>query len=387
MPSINIYDNFVHYDCLISPVNGYRCKKINIQNIKNFGFSSVEELIHRYPQFPLSCQQYIDGQTQRSKLHHIKQDKKSKNIQKYLLGPKFCRHCQASLPYQKRKNQFCSSSCSASYNNQNSFVRKTQSIKRKLIKKTLPKNREYLCISCGTCYKSLSEHQNCICGLSNKTQVFQSLNKFFGLDLSKLGTLEFQQEFVKTKQHIIELYQNHSLPSLSKYINHPDLSGGALGKIFKSINIPLRSRSNAQISGYKQDRKKLTQGKTVYQTGEILVNNKVYYYRSSYELRYIRFLSNLDIDFEMEPKMHYWCSSKNTYKTCFPDFVFSNTIVEIKSSFTFKGQEQNMKDKFKSYSTNGFIPYLQLDFKYFQLIDEKFLELPAGFEPATNHYK
>lgn len=91
MPSINIYGKFAHYDCLISPVNGYTCRKISTQNIKNFGFSSVKELHQTYPHFPLACQEYIDRQSQISKLHKIQQIKKSKNIDQYLLSPKY--HC------------------------------------------------------------------------------------------------------------------------------------------------------------------------------------------------------------------------------------------------------------------------------------------------------
>lgn len=32
-------------------------------------------------------------------------------------NPSFCKNCNSILPYKKRKNKFCSSSCSASYNN------------------------------------------------------------------------------------------------------------------------------------------------------------------------------------------------------------------------------------------------------------------------------
>lgn len=44
-----------------------------------------------------------------------------KNAQKrresYLLTPSTCTTCKTALPYEKRKNRFCSSSCAASYNN------------------------------------------------------------------------------------------------------------------------------------------------------------------------------------------------------------------------------------------------------------------------------
>lgn len=36
----------------------------------------------------------------------------------YNTNPKYCKYCQLVIPFNKRKNIFCSQSCSASYNNQ-----------------------------------------------------------------------------------------------------------------------------------------------------------------------------------------------------------------------------------------------------------------------------
>ncbi len=38
----------------------------------------------------------------------------------YYQNPTHCHHCKESLPYNKRKNKFCNSSCSASHNNRGS---------------------------------------------------------------------------------------------------------------------------------------------------------------------------------------------------------------------------------------------------------------------------
>lgn len=43
--------------------------------------------------------------------------RKAKCLQDYYRSPKTCKHCGCTLPYEKRTNVFCSSSCSASYNN------------------------------------------------------------------------------------------------------------------------------------------------------------------------------------------------------------------------------------------------------------------------------
>jgi len=44
---------------------------------------------------------------------------KQKNIEKYLLNPKHCKECGSIFPYEKKNhNTFCSRSCAATYNNE-----------------------------------------------------------------------------------------------------------------------------------------------------------------------------------------------------------------------------------------------------------------------------
>lgn len=47
----------------------------------------------------------------------IQKDRKQNRIKEYLETPKLCLNCKEIIPYDKRENEFCSSSCSASYNN------------------------------------------------------------------------------------------------------------------------------------------------------------------------------------------------------------------------------------------------------------------------------
>lgn len=61
--------------------------------------------------------------------------KKQQRIDEYLKNPKTCKNCQVSLPYDKKNKTFCSSSCSATFNN----------LKRG--RRTTPK--EWNCLSCG----------------------------------------------------------------------------------------------------------------------------------------------------------------------------------------------------------------------------------------------
>jgi hypothetical protein len=45
------------------------------------------------------------------------EEMKQKRIEKYNKVPSICKHCNGSIPYNKRINKFCSHSCSATYNN------------------------------------------------------------------------------------------------------------------------------------------------------------------------------------------------------------------------------------------------------------------------------
>ena len=49
--------------------------------------------------------------------HKIIQEKKKNKIQTYLNNPTICKCCSSHLPYEKRHNKFCSSSCSAKISN------------------------------------------------------------------------------------------------------------------------------------------------------------------------------------------------------------------------------------------------------------------------------
>lgn len=78
------------------------------------------------------CSKSCAAKFNTTKSKEISAKKKQQNIEKYNQNPKKCKHCNKSLPYEKRHLIFCNSSCAASYNN---------SYKEKKSKK--------LCINCG----------------------------------------------------------------------------------------------------------------------------------------------------------------------------------------------------------------------------------------------
>ena len=57
---------------------------------------------------------------------------KIKRIYEYNSNPSVCLCCNKALSYEKRNNKFCSSSCSASYNNKGRIVTDDQKKKTSL---------------------------------------------------------------------------------------------------------------------------------------------------------------------------------------------------------------------------------------------------------------
>lgn len=101
----------------------------------------------------------------------------------YDSNPTTCSNCQKELPYKKRKNKFCSKSCSASYNNK---TRSTHTLETRLAisnsikeyiknnprlknKKTLPIKNCIICSKNYTGFRKTCSHQ-CFITLRSKQQ-------------------------------------------------------------------------------------------------------------------------------------------------------------------------------------------------------------------------
>jgi hypothetical protein len=115
-----IYTTYVTKSHLISPINGYTCKRITKQNVKSFGFDSFEQLQKELPDFPFMCEDYKrsigkdpNGLRKEgiSNLIHLR---RKQSIVTYEANPKTCPKCEANLPFDKRNNQFCSRQCANS---------------------------------------------------------------------------------------------------------------------------------------------------------------------------------------------------------------------------------------------------------------------------------
>jgi hypothetical protein len=118
---MSIYTTFVTQSQLTSPINGYVCRRITKQNIKQFGFDSIEDLHKQYPDFPLMCEEYQSTrkngiQSDNFKKHILREKQKHEqktilDIENYNKNPNLCFKCGNIIDYGKRNNRFCSRTC------------------------------------------------------------------------------------------------------------------------------------------------------------------------------------------------------------------------------------------------------------------------------------
>ena len=170
---MSIYTKFVSPNQLISPVNGYACKRITKQNIRQFGFESIEELHKHYPNFPLLCDEthkkVISGKdSKKHKEHFDKVRAENKEIKKklleeeervYSLSPKKCLKCEQEIPFDKRSWNHCSRACSNSRQwNEEDKLKKSIAAKKhgnKTKKYIKPKTKKSIEVKCACCKRIL----------------------------------------------------------------------------------------------------------------------------------------------------------------------------------------------------------------------------------------
>ena len=73
--------------------------------------------------------------------------------EKYYENPKYCQHCGKIIPYEKRTNKFCSSSCAATYNNNNREV--AEKTRKKISEALQRRNKDFNGV-----YKPISSRSN-----------------------------------------------------------------------------------------------------------------------------------------------------------------------------------------------------------------------------------
>lgn len=162
----NMYNIFITDDYLISPINGYKTKRITQQNIKQFGFDNIEEMDNKIPNFPKICK---NSMTKFSGSHSKKGSKTRKlnNETKYNENPKICM-CGNIITYTNRHNSYCSRKCANSRKFSTETKLKISETNKKNYKITnfsYKKNTYRVCISCD----SIIEYKKSKCSICSKT--------------------------------------------------------------------------------------------------------------------------------------------------------------------------------------------------------------------------
>lgn len=208
-----------------------------------------------------------------------------------------------------------------------------------------------VCKWCGANKGSCKHPEIC-----NHFQIIKTLHKYFGFDISTIGSEKIFDEWFKCKALLEKIYNdNISDEDLNKNFGYKIGRANFL-KILHTLDIKTRTSSEAIKRAFLDGH--LGNGETInkYKSGwHITWNNKSVYYRSSYELEYAKLLDEQQIDYEMESlRIKYYDSQKQEIRCAIPDFYIpnNNEIVEIKSCWTL--DIQNMKDKFISYKELGY---------------------------------
>jgi hypothetical protein len=263
------------------------------------------------------------------------------------------------LKATKKSKNFCSQACANVYtsnvNKEDRLIKISIGLNQHFSK--IPKKRK----KCRICGQEICERKE-VC---KKFQNFPKLSKYFGFDMSKVGTKEVYSEYDKTINLLQEDYYKNNMSSIAiaekygyKYKN--DLNT-FLGKLFK-----IRGLSSASLVALETQRQKINTAPTKYRQGyHTSWNGKTFYYRSSYELEFANQLDETKVDYDVESlRIRYFDSQKKRERLSIPDFYIkdTNTIVEIKSTYTY--DEQNMKDRCKAYKDHGYNFKLFLQKKY-----------------------
>lgn len=278
---------------------------------------------------------------------------------------KYCLQCGKELIGWQTK--FCSSSCSATYNNLRRGPREKWTdeqrfnLKLKLNNGVIP---NYVCKYCG---KEI-DNKSYICQ-ECKPYVFRIKTfKKFGLNSGSLS-----DRYEKLKEIIYQLYfeNNESLNYIAK-LYKVDLT-----TIYKVINNEFgycRNISEGIHAAIKNGRYiQSTPINYRFISGKhVSWDNKIYFYRSSWEDDYMKKLDENKINYQYEPfKIEYYDTTKGIYRFAVPDFYLpdTNEIIEMKSYYTIKNHVQEMKDKFNEYSKQGYVPKLLLNWNFVDIND------------------
>lgn len=263
---------------------------------------------------------------------------------------KNCKKCNKEFEPQKGLLNYCSLTC------RNSRIQTEENNKKRSEK--LKKEKTSYCSSCD----DIINGKNKYCKFCIKRIQDIILYKELSItenDLKKANDLALNK--------LIDLYFNQKL-SLIEIKNKFNIMYNTVHFFFKKNGINLRNLSDSNCLSFEEGRSVVNVNPIYKQGWHTTWNGKKVYYHSSYELDYAKELDILKIEYEMESlRIRYFDTQRGKERFAIPDFYLpeTNTIVEIKGSFTLN--EQNMKDKFKKYKELGYNVKLILEHKEIDL--------------------
>lgn len=333
--------------------------------------------------------------------YKLLQDWKTSIVVEYNKSPKLCKHCKNPLPWEKRKNEYCSGSCAASENNKGvvrntignvenlslGWKKRVRNVSEEKVKELKTNGDEKLVIRSDRHNDRISRHtdyslveihpgQCFICGSYDcesdfcKKHNFQQLMGFvkhLGFDSTAIGTNKVFEEFSRVRNLIYDLYwnQNLSCAEIGEKFSYPGNS--SITKVFEHLEIPRKSFEESTRNAIHKG--KLIPGggglaDKLHQEWHTTWTGEDVFLRSSYETDYANWLDENQISYSVEElRIEYYDSQQDKTRIAIPDFYISSTneIIEIKSDYTLDIQE--MLDKFEAYKNKGYIPKLVLEGK------------------------
>ena len=277
-----------------------------------------------------------------------------------------CLNCGKEIPEGRK---FCSSSCSAKYNNVRRQRRpwteeQRKNFSEKQVERLRPvslafqKSKKLECQCCGKEFNSRALHRYCpdCKQYSNTLPVLLKLGVWKKGDAVEKGILQAKKLLGR------EYFENReSLLTLSKKY-------GICKDTVKSYVGTVRTLSEANRNAVETGRHELY-GNPQFKSGtHISWEGRKFHFRSSWEEEYMKQLDEQKVSYLYEPfSIRYYDTQRNEERVAIPDFFFpeTNTIVELKSSFTY--DEQNIRDKFQSYREKGYKAELLLDWQKIEI--------------------
>jgi hypothetical protein len=259
--------------------------------------------------------------------------------------------------------KFCSRKCSSKFSR--SFVDETKlkdcNCRRcgSMIKANIRTSQNVFCKSC-------REASICsMCGqykcpdrsICSKYGIINSLKRL-GFNESKLGSIDFYQEYERIKNLMIEEYEVKEMTLTQIGVKY-NINFQTLSYLFKNLGVKVRTLSESShlyVKNTTNPNPMPMSKKYQYKSGwhESWMGTK-HFYRSSYEEEYFIKLDMEKVVYETESlRIEYFDTTRNKKRIAIPDIFIpsENLIIEIKSTYTY--DEINMNDRAKSYKEMGY---------------------------------